>query len=642
MSNEQHISADSIFNPSCRIVGRVGDEAYADRRAAELGEPISFKVEIPRRCGVSVALLRVYNETEGATHEIPFIWCRSIGSSDVYELSLDTEAIGVGLCFFSVVCVTPIGLAYSDRISPDAFRLTASDGGRAYQLLISDFAYAAPTEHLGGVVYQIFVDRFARGESRVTPSGMELVSDWNELCLEYPEYPGAPMKNNIVYGGNLDGIRQRLDYLASLGVTLLYLTPIFSSPSNHKYDTADYESIDPLFGDEASLKRLIDEASQRGIGILLDGVFNHTGSDSVYFNCKGRFPSLGAAQSPESPYYPWYHFYDYPDSYECWWNIDILPRIRLTEPSCAEYFVGEGGIIDRWASFGIVGMRLDVADELPDEFIARIKQRLAKTNSQSLLYGEVWEDASNKIAYGKRKRYYLGKELDGVMNYPLREAVIKYLRGGDVLPMHYLLDEVMPNMPRRILDVQMNLIGTHDTPRAITALVDDSPEGYSNAELFAKRLTEKRYRLGIKRMKQAMAILSVMPGLPMIYYGDEAGMQGYSDPFNRLPFPWGKENRSLLSFYKSIGQWRRQRSALRSGKLSVHRLDSDGLIFERSDENERVFLIINRSDSTFEQTFNGKIRNLIGGRKDFRTIAIEPDGFAVFTVSNERKARENE
>jgi hypothetical protein len=305
------LSADSIFHPICRIFGRVGKESYAERRAAELGDRLSFTFQIPRRCGVSTAHLRVYNETAGKTQEIPLVWRHAVGADDFYELSLDTKSIGVGLCFLTVVCRTPIGLAYSDRLSGDSFRLSQSDGGSSFQLLISSFIYSEPKRYYGGIVYQIFVDRFARGESRPTPDGMELVPDWNELKLEYPAYPGAPMKNNIVYGGNLDGIRRRLDYLASLGVTLLYLTPIFSSPSNHKYDTADYETVDPLFGDDEALARLVSEAKEKGIGILLDGVFNHTGSDSVYFNQKGRFPSIGAAQSPDSPYYSWYHFYSY-------------------------------------------------------------------------------------------------------------------------------------------------------------------------------------------------------------------------------------------------------------------------------------------------------------------------------------------
>lgn len=639
MSLDLHMTSYSLLYPLCRIVGRVAGESYLDRRAAELGERVSFTLEIPRRCGVSEVQLRIFNETRGESLFLPFVWRRRIGASDRYEISFDTARLGVGLCFLTVICETPIGKVYSDRQSGDCFRLTECDGGRAFQMLVSRFLYPAPERYYGGIVYQIFVDRFARGEDRTPPSGMELVSDWNELRLEYPPYPGAPMKNNIVYGGNLDGIRRKLDYLAELGVSLLYLTPIFSSPSNHKYDTADYETIDPLFGDEESLRRLIDEAEQKGIGIILDGVFNHTGSDSVYFNQKGRFPSVGAAESPESPYYSWYRFYDYPSSYECWWNIDILPRIRLDEPSCAEYFVGDGGIIERLASFGIAGMRLDVADELPDEFIERIKRRLNEKNPESLLYGEVWEDASNKIAYDTRKRYYLGSELDGVMNYPLRRAVLGFLRDGDVSLMRYFVDEVMPNTPKRILHAQMNLIGTHDTPRAMTALAGDSPDGHTNAELFSMKLSSEQYALGIKRMKQAMAIISFMPGLPMIYYGDEVGMQGYSDPFNRLPFPWGKEDLELLSFYQRIGKWRRRRAVLRRGEFSLHRLDPECMICERFDRNERAFLIVNRSETTFEQSFYGEIRNLIEGRKVGDKILVEPNGFALFTLHSPRKPR---
>ena len=632
MSKVFQLSSDSIFHPLVRLCGRVGSESYADRRAAELGDEICFELQIPRRCGVSAAYLRVWNETQGSEHRFPLLWQGMRQACDVYTVKLDSESIGVGLCFLTFVCTTPIGLAYSDRVSPDSFRLTQCDGGSSYQLLISKFAYDMPSSYFGGIVYQIFVDRFARGKNCAIPDGMELVSDWSEIRLEFPEYPGAPMKNNIVYGGNLDGIRQKLDYLQSLGVSLLYLTPIFSSPSNHKYDTANYETIDPLFGDESAFRALIQEAEEKGMGIILDGVFNHTGSDSLYFNQKGLFSSLGAAQSKESPYYPWYTFYSYPDSYECWWNIKILPRINLKEPSCSEYFVGDEGIVSRWASFGISGMRLDVADELPDEFIQRIKQQLVKKNPKAILYGEVWEDASNKIAYDTRKKYYHGDELDGVMNYPLREAVISYLRRGDISAMRYYLDEVMPNTPWRVLHLQMNLIGTHDTPRAITALAGESPEGHANAELFSLKLSQDQFKIGVARLKQAMAILAVMPGLPMIYYGDEVGMQGYSDPFNRLPFPWGKENHDLMSFYQRIGAWRRKRSSLKTGMLTLLRLDEKVMILERKDEKECVILVINRSETTFELPFTKKISNLIGGRRAFGGVETPANGFSIFTV----------
>ena len=631
MSRE--FSCDHILSSRCRISGIVGDETYAERHAAEIGERISLSLSIPRRSGVTECNLRVYNETEQRRIDYPLSWHSFKGANDTYSIDLDTKEIGVGLCFLSFVCETPIGRVYSSRVSSDTFCFSQNDDGSSFQLLISEFAYPAPTSQYGGIVYQIFVDRFAKGKDRPVPCGMELVSDWNELRLEFPAYPGAPMKNNIVYGGNLDGIRSRLDYLASLGVTLIYLTPIFSSPSNHKYDTADYEVIDPLFGDEEDLRRLVTEAGKLGIGILLDGVFNHTGSDSVYFNSKGRFPSIGACQSKDSPYYPWYRFREYPSSYECWWDIEILPRIHPSEPSCSSFFVGPGGVIDRWASFGIAGMRLDVADELPDEFIAEIKSRLSMANAQSLLYGEVWEDASNKIAYDQRKRYYHGKELDGVMNYPLRNAVLSFLRDGDVSPMRYYIDEIMPNTPRRVLHAQLNLIGTHDTPRAITALAGESPDRYTNAELFSMTLSDEQRALGRKRMKQAMAILSFMPGLPMIYYGDEVGMQGYSDPFNRLPFPWGREDTELLECYREIGAWRRRMKALRYGSFSAKHVDPNLLIFERFDDSERLVLIINRGDSTFKAKQNGKIGNLIGGRMEKQAVIVDPCGFAAFSVS---------
>lgn len=190
---------------------------------------------------------------------------------------------------------------------------------------------------------------------------------------EYPAYPGAPLKNNRFYGGTLLGIIDKLEYIRSLGVDTIYLSPIFDAASNHKYDTADYMSVDSMFGGEKAFKALIKKAHEYGIGIILDGVFNHTGSDSIYFNKYGHYKTLGAYQSKKSKYYSWYDFKNYPDEYTAWWGIDILPRIHPDKPDCRKYFVGKDGVIAKYASMGIDGFRLDVADELSDDFIAEIK-----------------------------------------------------------------------------------------------------------------------------------------------------------------------------------------------------------------------------------------------------------------------------
>lgn len=622
----------SLLSSTSHFRGEVGAEPYPALRAAEVGAFASFTAEIPRRVGAREVCLLIRCETQDRTLSLPMKWIGLTEGMDAYSCQLDTAALGVGLCFLSISCETSVGRVYSDRTSGDTFVLRSSPAASAsgFQLLLSEFAYPKPECYYGGIIYQIFVDRFSRGRQTPIPEGMRQATDWDTLELEYPAYPGAPMKNNIVYGGNLDGIRRKLDYLASLGVTLIYLTPIFSSPSNHKYDTADYNRIDPLFGDDGDLAALIAEAREHGIGILLDGVFNHTGADSLYFNREGRYPTLGAAQGSDSPYYGWYRFgHEYPVGYECWWNIDILPRIHTEEPSCAEFFVGDGGVISRYAGFGIAGMRLDVADELSDGFISRIKERLSEGGRESLLYGEVWEDASNKIAYDKRKCYYHGKELDGVMNYPLRTAILSYLCDGSTDAFRYYLDEVMPNMPLRILHAQMNLIGTHDTARAITVLAGESADGKTNDELYALRMNRSEYALGASRLRAAWAVLATMPGMPMIYYGDEVGMQGYADPFNRLPYPWGREDRALLSFYREVASFRKKHRVYAEGRFLLHRLDADALIFERYDNSCRSFTVVNRSERTLELEKISDKCEIFSGRIKKGSIFVEPMGVAL-------------
>ncbi len=630
--SDLHLVPESLLSSTSLFSGEVGAEPYPALRAAEIGAPAAFTAEIPRRVGARDVCLSIYAETLGKTVKLPMEWSGLEKGRDVFFCRFDTALLGVGLCFLSVSCETPLGKVYSEKVSGDTFVLRGTPAAPAdgFQLLLSEFAYPPPRSYYGGIIYQIFVDRFSRGKETPIPDGMRHHADWDTLELEYPAYPGAPMKNNIVYGGNLDGIRRRLDYLASLGVTLLYLTPIFASPSNHKYDTADYNRIDPLFGDDGDLAALIADARKLGIGILLDGVFNHTGADSLYFNREGKYPTVGAAAGSDSPYYEWYRFgSEYPVGYECWWNIDILPRIHTEVPSCAEFFVGDGGVISRYAEFGIAGMRLDVADELSDVFISRIKARLSEKSAESLLYGEVWEDASNKISYGKRKRYYHGRELDGVMNYPLRTAILSYLRDGSTDALRYYLDEVMPNMPRRILHAQMNLIGTHDTARAITVLAGERADGKTNDELYALRMSASEYALGVSRLKKAWAVLATMPGMPMIYYGDEAGMQGYADPFNRLPYPWGSADEELLSFYRTVGSWRRNHAVYAEGGFRLHRLDTDALIFERYDDNCRAFTVINRSETTLEALIDCEKCEIIGGRRARGRILVEPQSIAL-------------
>ena len=570
---------------------------------------IKLRLTLPRLLGVCSATLDVYNEpcTETVCSISGSLHSSSLGL-DVYTFEVGTEKLACGLYFLLPRLITAYGEMYAHG-SADELRFDFDPyPSKQPQLTLCEFSHSSPEEIYGGVIYHVFVDRFARGKQGRAKDGDEIIDGEWERIPEYPAYPGAPLKNNTFYGGTLDGITKKLDYIASLGVNAIYLSPIFESPSNHRYDTADYMTVDPLLGGEPALRELIAECNRRGIKLILDGVFNHTGADSIYFNRYGRYEALGAYQSMESKFYPWFDFKSYPDKYTCWWDIEILPRINPDIPECGDYFVGEGGVIDKYRRMGIYGFRLDVADELSDEFISRIKSRLGDS---SILYGEVWEDASNKIAYETRKRYYLGSELDGVMNYPLRTGLIDFVKDGKVDNLSYALREVTENAPDRIMHAQMNLLGTHDTERILTVLGGESSEGYSNAEIRDKRMTSEQRDLALRRLRIAYAALATLPGIPTIFYGDEAGLEGYHDPFNRMPYPWGKEDKDLLAFYRRLGEIRREHAVYRRGGFKLLALDSNLLIFSRKDGDKVYLTVINRSENSYTFTFSGRVRSLI-------------------------------
>jgi cyclomaltodextrinase len=292
-------------------------------------------------------------------------------------------------------------------------------GGEHWQLTVFDKHMRPPKALSGGILYQIFPDRFFNSgrEKANIPSDRLLRADWGALPVWRPDSGGKVLCNDY-FGGDLEGIRQKLPYLASLGVTAVYLNPVFEAHSNHRYNTADYTKIDPLLGDAKDLERLCDEAGKQGIAVLLDGVFSHTGADSLYFNREGRYGAGGAFRDPASPYAKWYRFERYPDVYKSWWGIDTLPEVDENQPSYLSYIAGEGGVIDRWMKAGVAGWRLDVADELPDGALDAICAAIRRFDPDAAIIGEVWEDASNKVSYGVRRRYLTGGQLSSVTNYP--------------------------------------------------------------------------------------------------------------------------------------------------------------------------------------------------------------------------------
>ena len=560
------------------------------------GTPIHFRITLPRELSCSAAHLVIQREGSD-TQVLDLFWCGMNGNNqEWWECHFTPGA--PGLYFYHFEVRTHRG---SQRLSKGFAGDGIFGGNNQWQLTVYDKNFKTPDWLEGGVMYQIFPDRFYKSQQpkENIPSGRTFHSDWSQQPVWAPNEQGV-VTNTDFFGGDLRGIQEKLPYLKELGVTCLYLNPIFESHSNHRYDTADYSKIDPLLGNEEDFRSLCAEAKKRGIRVLVDGVFSHTGSDSVYFNREGRYPTQGAYNSQQSPYYPWYTFRQWPQNYECWWNFETLPNVKETEPSFNEYINGENGIIRKWLRAGASGWRLDVADELPDQFLDNLTAAAKAESPDAVVLGEVWEDASNKTAYGVRRRYLLGGQLDTVMNYPFRDAIFAFLLGGDPRNFAESVESIVENYPPQCLRLLMNHIGTHDTERALTVLGGEPAGNRGREWQAAQSLTPEQRDTALKRLRLASLIQYLLPGVPCLYYGDEAGMEGYRDPFCRGAYPWGREGKNLLQWYKGLGMLRAQEKAI-LGKGSYRTLYADGnlLAFERfvftEDARHSLTLVVNRS-----------------------------------------------
>ncbi len=382
--------------------------------------------------------------------------------------------------------------------------------------------------------------------------------------------------------------------MQELGVGVLYLNPIFMAWSNHRYDTADYRRPDPMLGTEEDFRTLCDAAHARGMRVILDGVFSHTGSNSVYFDAKHVF-GHGAASDPNSPYRRWYRFHHYPDDYEAWWGIRTLPCVEELDETYLNYIIeDEDSVIAHWLRLGADGFRLDVVDELPDEFVRRLRRRMRQIDPQSLLLGEVWEDASNKRAYGVSRRYFVDGELDSVMNYPWRNAIVAFLTDADDgTALGESLMTLAENYPPEVLSCVMNHLGTHDTPRILTVLGE--PFRGTKDERAHRRMTPVQRKTALMRLRMAAFLQFTLPGMPCIYYGDEAGMEGFEDPFCRVCYPWGHEDEELRAYYRMMTALRGSSEALRRGDLRVLAAGNGRIAFSRSIGGERVVVCVNHS-----------------------------------------------
>ena len=614
------------FTPACdsmpRIKKSINGKDASQRGAFPYGSDIEFTVEVPRVLGASAVVLRI-NRDGSEQCDMPLSFVSTELGVDMYSLTLKTtELCGEsdnGLFYYEFLFLRGLDTLFTNTYNYVDFTLERQSEGK-FILLIHSADYNTPEWFRGRTMYHIFVDRFCRGEGAVgTREDAIINEDWDNGVMQYAEERGGKLENNMFFGGNLWGVVQKLDYLKSLGVGVIYLSPIFRAYSNHKYDTGNYLEVDEMFGGREAFDALIEKAAELDIKIILDGVFNHTGDDSLYFDKYSKYGGHGAYSDPYSMYRDWYRFRRYPDEYEDWWGISILPKLNHSNDNCRKFFTDEQtGVCAEYVRAGIGGWRLDVADELSDKFLDELRVAVkGASDGEAIIIGEVWENAAEKVAYSQRRRYLRGAQLDSVMNYPLRNGVLALLVDHDATLLADILKSIYASYPKCVCDSLMNLLGTHDTERILTVLGDAGMDvsDLSNGELEQRRLDKTQKERGIALQKLAATIQYTVYGVPSVFYGDEAGIEGYGDPFCRRTFPWGRENLELLEYYRLLGKIRAEQEVFANGEFCVEHAHGQFIAYRRYNENEQITVVVNASDAPVSYSVPYSAIDLLTGRE---------------------------
>lgn len=571
--------------------------------AVRSGDHVSLSIRVPVEFGCKTPYL-IIRYGEGAPAHLPMRKQTCRDGMDIFSFTFPLTDVGLYFYYFDLY--TDFRKLFAGKLG-EAYITTGE--GEWWQLTVYERDFRTPKHLRGGVIYQIFPDRFYESKPHETLYFEDRVyrdEKWHRPYF-WPNEQHEGYLNMDYFGGDLNGIREKLPYLVEMGVTCIYLNPIFEAHSNHRYNTADYLKVDPVLGTNEDFAALCKAAKEVGILIILDGVFSHTGSDSVYFNKKGRYPSLGAWQSEDSPYRSWYDFSPHFSSgYRCWWGFETLPEVNESDRSYRDFICGPGGVIDYWLGMGAAGFRLDVADELPDGFIEEIRRAVKRNGADKFLLGEVWEDATTKWSYGKRRTYLLGKGLDAVMNYPFKEAVLQFIRGGDARDAAHAIMQICENYPAPALHVLMNFMSTHDTVRAITALAGESCEGRDRYWQSEHTLSAEQYEQGIQLLILAYVLIFTLPGIPSVYYGDEIAMQGYKDPFNRAYFNWDSGEERVRTVLKELASLRKRCPAFIDGTLFITQAQDGVLCFGRRTDTALASVCVNRTNQEARVTMLGR------------------------------------
>ena len=588
--------------------------------AVPAGQTVTWRLTVPERLGYVDPHLVLTKDREDPVH---------------YRMDFDGQTPGVNHFVFQLAPTTSGLYFYHFDLYTDfrkIYRTANGEGeltwvnGLDWQLTVYEPDFKTPDWIKDGTMYQIFPDRFYEGvPNKPLPFADRIYRpDKTGEPYFWPNEQSDGYLNMDYYGGDFAGIQQKLPYLEELGVTCIYLNPIFEAHANHRYNTANYLKADPLLGTNEDFAALCAEAKKHGIRIILDGVFSHTGSDSLYFNREGRYGPGGAYRDRNSPYRSWYDFDSgYVGGYRSWWGFETLPEVNEETPSFVEFITGEGGVIDTWLRRGAAGFRLDVADELPDEFIEKIRTAVKRVSPEKFLLGEVWEDATTKFGFDHRRTYLLGKGLDSVMNYPFKNSVLDFVKGKPAQQAANEILSICEHYPAPAINTALNFLSTHDTERALTVIADEPANGRGREWQSGRSVTGEAYEEGMLRLRMAYAIIYTLPGVPCLYYGDEIGMQGYRDPFNRAFFCWDSHEERLRPVLAQLAQLRHSCEAFRTGELRVLRAEDGILHYQRIGKTETAEIIVNRSEHII-------VEPLASGKH----TEVNPMGFTIVVEEN--------
>ncbi len=554
------IDAEKLFHDS-------RDAAYRSPGGAVPGGT-SVVLRLRTQSGdLTSAVVRMWNSTTETETLVPM----SPTGQDMWEATIHTPPDGAPLWYRFVAHDGDATAYYTDDRNRDGGIGAghAYDSDDDYALTAYNPNFKTPDWVKDAVFYQIFPDRFNNGDPGNDKPADSFVYGGKSIQRQWGDTPSG---GNDFFGGDLRGVTDKLDYLQSLGVTAIYFNPIFMSPSNHRYDTSDYTKIDPALGDLAAFEELVAKAKAHGIRLVLDGVLNHSSSDSLYFDKFSRYSTEGAYESQQSPYFSWYSFREWPKKYKSWSNVDSLPTFTESDPVKDFLFRTPDSVLRRWLGEGIGGWRLDAAEQKSHEFWREARTAVKAQDPNAVIIGEFWHNSAPWLA---------GDQWDGTMNYRFRDAVLGWLANParTVEMMVNQLDSIREDYPSQALAASMNLIDSHDTARALTDAGGD------------------------KNMLRLMALMQfTWPGMPTIYYGDEAGMEGASDPDDRRTYPWGNEDKSLVEYYKMLASTRHATSALRTGDYINLAFDNklDIYAYARKDTAGVAVVALNRSTADQE------------------------------------------